>query len=233
MNQTSTGAAEKPKRGPGRPRIPLTRVIEAALAIVEERGSSALSMRVLAARLDTGTAVLYRAVSGRSELIELMVDAVIGERLLASTHNDPGGWKMACRQSAIALFEALALHPGLAALVIEKVPVGPNALIVRERMLARLLDDGFSPARAARVYATVARLAVGFAAQLPRKGVEESDSASVREQFLALPPDRFPAIRVVAESLPAQRVADEFRYGLDMLLAGIASGLEGAPDPRL
>lgn len=229
----NSAAAADERRGPGRPRVPVDRIVQNALALVAEEGAAALSMRSLAKRLGTGTAVLYRAISGRAELIELMVDSALGDLVRETSTERENTWQESCRVAAFALFDALASHRGLAALVIERVPVGPNTLIVRERMLSHLLHEGFTPESAARVYATIARFAVGFAAQLPdesrRAGgprPEADGGGSLRVQFRGLPSGRFPAIRAVADSLPAQRVEDEFRYGLEMLLSGIAREFE-------
>ena len=67
------------KRGPGRPRIPLERIVDTALQIVDEQGADALSLRALADRLSSGTATLYRHVSGRAELMSAAYRRLIKE----------------------------------------------------------------------------------------------------------------------------------------------------------
>src|SRR6478672_5969627 len=59
-----------------RARRELDRIVAAAVVLADREGLEALSMRRLAAELDTGTTTLYRYVTGRDELLELMVDAV-------------------------------------------------------------------------------------------------------------------------------------------------------------
>jgi AcrR family transcriptional regulator len=49
-----------------------------AVTLADREGLEALSMRRLANELGTGTTTLYRYVTGRDELLELMVDAVNG-----------------------------------------------------------------------------------------------------------------------------------------------------------
>ena len=52
------GGAASARRSPGRPPVPLERIVATALQIVDEEGADALSMRTLAQRLGSGTACL-------------------------------------------------------------------------------------------------------------------------------------------------------------------------------
>ncbi|WP_227981922.1 TetR/AcrR family transcriptional regulator [Nocardia spumae] len=213
----------KPKRGRGRPRVPLERIVTAALALVDSEGAGALSMRTLAQRLDTGTAVLYRAVANRSELVSLIVDRVFSE---VAFDNDPTrtDWQEACRSTAQRLFDTLNNHRGIAPLLIEQVPVGPSVMAHREQLLAMLLANGFSPEDAARTYTTVARFVVGFAAQLQgHDSTSNQDTAQLETLFHQLDPAHFPATVAVADRLPKMTLEKEFSFGLDLLIAGLAA----------
>ena len=64
------------------------------------------------------------------------------------------------------MFDVLRRHQNVTPLLAGDVPIGPNALAARERMIALLLANGFPPALAARTYATLARYILGFAIQL-------------------------------------------------------------------
>ena len=55
------------------------RIVEVALRIIDEEGIDGLSMRRIAEELDTGPASLYAHVSGKEELLDLVLDRVIGE----------------------------------------------------------------------------------------------------------------------------------------------------------
>lgn len=66
------------RRGP-RQRVTLDAVVDAAIALADEEGLEAVTMRTLAARLGVGAMSLYTYVPGRSELVVLMVDQVAGE----------------------------------------------------------------------------------------------------------------------------------------------------------
>src|SRR5580692_4793248 len=55
------------------------RVVAEALAIISADGASALGMRALAARLGVVPGALYRHVRGKEQLLDFVLDAVLGE----------------------------------------------------------------------------------------------------------------------------------------------------------
>ncbi|MGI5127979.1 TetR/AcrR family transcriptional regulator [Pseudonocardia sp. CA-107938] len=207
------------RRSRGRPALPLDRILDTALELVREEGAEALSMRSLAQRLGSGTATLYRHFANRATLISHVVDRIFAEveldpRALAET-----GWDQACRTVAQAMFATLGKHREVAPLLIEQTPTGPNAMVLRERCLAVLLDGGFPPALAARAYATLARFVLGFAIQLSGPG-DDADRERVSTHFHGLSPAEFPATLAVADSLPIP-LEDEFAFGLELIIDGL------------
>jgi AcrR family transcriptional regulator len=212
------------RRSRGRPRVPLDRIVTTALRVVNEEGADALSMRTLAQRLDTGTAVLYRAVANRAELIGHVVDFVFGEVEFDPDVFFGADWQQACLCAAQAMFDTLRRHRGIAPLLIEQVPTGPNTLALRERILAMLLENGFAPDAAARAYATTARYVVGFAAQLHGDDtVANLEATALSALFHELDPTDFPATIAVADYLPSMALEEQFRFGLQLLVAGLAA----------
>ena len=134
-----------PVRGRGRPPRSLERIVSVALEIVDEVGTDAFSMRLLADRLGSGTATLYRHLAGKDELMVYVVDRILGE---VHIETDAGAhatatWQDATARAASALYEVLKNHPNALPLLVSQVPVGPNALIHRERSVAVLLALGF------------------------------------------------------------------------------------------
>lgn len=220
------------RRSPGRPRLPFDRIIATALRIVDEEGADALSMRTLAQRLDTGTATLYRAVANRAELVTHVVDRVFGEIELDPVVVREGDWQQVCLLTGQATFDALSRHRGVASLLVEHVPTGPNAMAHREWFLAVLLENGFSHETAARVYATIARYVLGFAVQLQAHGAAAGpDAAAISTLYHRLDPALFPATLAVADALPTSTLADEFAFGLELIVAGLAARRAGSRPP--
>jgi TetR/AcrR family transcriptional regulator, tetracycline repressor protein len=206
------------RRSRGRPPVPFDRIIATALQIVDEEGADALSMRTLAQRLGSGTATLYRHFANRGEVVAHVVDRVFSEVEFSAEEFAAAGWQEACKSFAQAMFEVLQRHRSLAPLLIGQVPIGPNALAQRERLLAVMLDNGFTPQHAARSYATVARYVLGFAIQASE---QEVDDAEVSLLFHKLDPATFPATHTVAEYLPVP-LDEEFALGLELIIDGLA-----------
>jgi AcrR family transcriptional regulator len=209
------------RRSPGRPPVPLDRIVATALQIVDEQGADALSMRTLAQRLDSGTATLYRHFAGRADLVAHVVDRVFASVDLDTEKLSTMTWQEACKAAAHSMFDALRRHRNLAPLLAEDVPIGPNALVVRERMIAFLLGNGFPPAFAARTYATLARYVLGFAIQV----TGNRDDAGLTRVFHDLDPRQFPATVAVADSLPVPW-EDEFAFGLELIIDGLTQQLQ-------
>lgn len=176
-------------------------------------------MRALAQALDSGTATLYRHFANRGQLIAHVVDRVFGEVEFDAEELSTLGWQQACKSVAQSMFEVLRRHRNVAPLLVGQVPVGPNALAQRERLIAILLDNGFPPQLAARSYATVARYVLGFGIQLTdQRGPEHARLTGV---FHELDPQLFPATVTVADHLPVP-LEDEFAFGLELLVNGLA-----------
>ena len=202
MSDESPKPTRSAKRAPGRPAMPVERIVSTALELVDEHGAQALSMRSLAQRLNSGTATLYRHFANRQELVSRVVDQLFGsvsmsyEQLLALP------WPDALHTVAQHMYSTLSLHAKAAPLLIEQVPTGPQALMQREMCIARLLAAGFEPKLAARTYTTLAHYVLGFAVQIA------DDSAY------------FPATVAVADHLSAP-LDDEFAFGLHLMIEGL------------
>jgi len=227
----SGGDTAPVRRSPGRPRIPLDRIVATALQCVDEEGADALSMRTLAQRLNSGTATLYRHFTDRAHLVSHVVDHVFGEAELDSTTLAAMSWDEACRTVVRSMFGVLGRHPNVAPLLVEAVPTGPNALVLRERCIAVLLSNGFGPETAARAYALLARYVLGFAIQFTVDAERQAEADRAATVFRDLDPAKFPATLAVADSMP-QPLQEEFDFGLELILDGLARLLDGNAPSR-
>jgi TetR/AcrR family transcriptional regulator, tetracycline repressor protein len=217
------------RRSPGRPPVPIDRIVVTALQIVDEEGAEALSMRSLAQRLDSGTATLYRHFPNRAALIAHIIDHIFDEVDVNAEEFGATTWRQACQTVALTMFNALRRHQNVAPLLVEQVPIGPNAMALREFGIAVLLDSGFAPHLAARSYATLAHYVLGFAIQLSgHSAAKQLDDAQLSAVFRGLDPSLFPATAKVADALPVP-LEDEFTFGLELILDGLSHlRVEGA-----
>ena len=218
---------QEKRRSPGRPPIPLDRIVTTALQIVDDDGADALSMRTLAQRLDSGTATLYRHFAGRADLVVHVVDMIFGSIEIDAAELCAMTWQDACKTAVYSMFDVLRSHPNIAPLLAEGVPIGPRALAAREALIAMLLANGFPPPLAARSYATLARYVLGFAIQLTGAN-GDLDDAGPAQVFRDLDPRMFPATVTVAVHIPVP-LDDEFAFGLELILDGLTQALQRRP----
>ena len=133
----------RPPRG-GRgvePSLTRARIVEAAVALLDEEGMEGLTMRRLAERLQAGATTLYWHVATKDDVIDLAVDAIFGEAPVPAGHGDSP------RDDIAALLgewrKAMLRHPWSAALPARQRPlIGPNFLAWMEYLQSALLRTG-------------------------------------------------------------------------------------------
>ncbi|MEV0977890.1 TetR/AcrR family transcriptional regulator C-terminal domain-containing protein [Streptomyces sp. NPDC049915] len=103
-----------------------------------------------------------------------------------------------------------------------QVPVGPNGLAQRERVLHALLDRGLPADLAARAFTAVGHYVIGFTIQ--QHGPAAADPATAPQLaalYRNLDTDMYPALTRTAGTLTSVPLAEEFRFGLDCLISGM------------
>src|SRR6185312_15585045 len=107
------------ERGRGRPRRSFENIVSVAADLVDELGVDGVNMRLLAQRLETGTATLYRHVSGKDELMVYVLDSRMGEIVAAYDLEAarPRSWREALERIALAYRGFLEAHPNVLALL--------------------------------------------------------------------------------------------------------------------
>lgn len=220
-------AARQQKTGTrGRPSLPLNKIISTALEIVEEVGPQAFNMRVLAERLDSGTATLYRHFESKDEIFALVADRFLGTLLEDGVSYSHLRWQEACTLTASHFFRLLTAHPNVIPLLVAQIPIGPNGLILRERLLVMFIVAGFGPQLAASAYTTIAHYVLGFAAQLSPAGqITQTADDELGEFFKGLDPTKFPATVNIAPCLANSSLHDEFLFGLELIIRGLEQAL--------
>jgi AcrR family transcriptional regulator len=203
--------------------MPVDRIVAAALDLVDEVGPDQFSMRLLAQRLRSSTATLYRHFAGKDEIFVHVIDYVLGEvpRHLPDLAAMPT-WQERLTGAAEAFFRTLKEHPRTASLFDDQIPLGPRGLAGREAAIGILLSSGFSPEVAAKAYTAVGHYVVGFARQLRADDTTAAeDNQDIREFYRSLDPARYPATVASAPFLP-NSLDDEFGFGLQLIVDGLA-----------
>jgi AcrR family transcriptional regulator len=206
-------------------RVPLSRdqVLQAAVALADEGGIGALSMRKLGHTLGVEAMSLYNHVAGKGDLLDGMVDVVFSEIGLPS---GDAGWKAAMRQRAISAREALARHRWAIGLMESRRSPGQATLRHHDAVLGCLRAGGFSVEKAAHAYSVLDSYIYGFALQeasLPF-GTEEETAQVTREIAGQMPAGDYPHLVEMATGhvlQPGYSYGDEFEIGLDLILDGL------------
>jgi len=208
-----------------RPQLTRERVVAEALAVIAEEGVQALTMRTLAARLGVVPGALYHHVRNKQQLQDLLLDGVLAEVDFHIGHTQP--WTEQLKVLAQRLRQVLERHPGVAALLKTRDPLGPHSLALAEAFLLPLQAAGFPDREAGLAFFLVVDYTVGFAVSSPRTSVNEQRvrDASIRSQlhefFRSLPPERFPALVALGEHVWLDNRDERFAAGLDVLVDGL------------
>jgi AcrR family transcriptional regulator len=224
----------RPKKT-ARRRRPLSQelIVDTAMRILDAEGIDALSMRRVALDLGTGPASLYAHVANKDELLELMIDRVVGE--LEIPDPDPARWQEQVVEVGITAHGVWARHPGIARAALANIPVGPNSLQYAEGILAILRAGGVPEQQAGWFIDRMSLylLADAFEESLHRERGRASEEDAqeyweqIRAYFHSLPPDRFPVITSMVGALIGGSGDERLRFGLELMVRGLASYVEG------
>jgi AcrR family transcriptional regulator len=217
----------KPTRNPRRRGLSTEAIVDAAMAIVDTDGLDALTMRAVAGALGTGAASLYAYVGSKDDLIEMLIDRVIGEMQFEG-EPDPARWKEQFKQTAVRMREAWGRHGDLARASFARIPMGENALVGSEWMISVLRAGGLSD-RVVGLAMDLLALYIGAVSYEDSLEAGQNVSAEQWEEFTdglqgyfsALPTDRFPHLVSLAGALTV--FEDRFEFGLDVVLAGLVA----------
>ena len=211
-------------RGP-KQRVSVDEVVRAAITVADEDGLPAFSMRKVADRLGFKLMSIYTYVPGRSELIGLMVDEVMGERPLPAHEGT-------LRQRIIGMawyaWDEYHRHPWLLQVDNSRPWIGPNGSDRYEWQLAAIEGAGFTDLEMDQVVTLVS----GFTAGAARASIDAEwweINAPVLERVM--PTDAYPISGRVGTVAGQEynAVGDperSFRFGLDRILDGLADLLD-------
>jgi AcrR family transcriptional regulator len=206
-------------------RTPLTRdrVLQAALALADEHGIDALTMRRLGEELGVGPMALYRHAANKDDIIDAIVDLVFAEVTLPGMDAD---WKSAMRERSISLRDVLSRHRWAVGLMESRRHPGPANLRHHDAVIGRLRAAGFSMAMAAHAYSVIDAYVYGFALTKMNLPFEtEEEVAEVAEAMLApYATGAYPhLVAFITEHAmqPGYDHGNEFEYGLDLVLDGL------------
>ena len=212
----------------------------AAIAVADDAGPSALTMKAVATRLGPYSPMaLYRYVHSKDGLVDLMLDAATAEITLPGR---PGpDWRADLRALAIRTRQMTKRHPWYAALFRTRPPVGPHLMARLEFMLDVLTTQGASTAEAMTYAALIDRHILGSALQeaeeaqmSQRYGLNDDaglEAAMTAVRGLAAASGRYPHLTNWLTQPGGPTADEQFDLGLGFVLDGIAAQLPAPAGP--
>lgn len=139
-------------------------ILRAALAIADEQGLAAVSMRSVAERVGVSAMALYPYVGSKEALLDGLVDVLLAElppALAQLTDADPWSRLIAL---AHALRAVARRHPSAFALLLARPSVTPDAVRSTDAVYQALLDVGVPEPHVPRIERLLSTFVIGFAA---------------------------------------------------------------------
>jgi len=208
-------------------RTPLSRdlVLRAAVAYADEHGLPALSMRKLGEALGVEAMSLYNHVANKNDLLDGMIDSVFGEIELPSGTED---WRDEMRRRAVSMRAALRRHRWAIGLMESRTTPGSATLRHHDAVIGSLRAGGFSIAMTAHAFSALDSYIYGFALQEAALPFETADeTVELANAILdGFAPDDYPHLtELTVEHVlqPGYDYGDEFVFGLDLILDGLAA----------
>jgi AcrR family transcriptional regulator len=224
----------RPREQRGRTRtVTRDEIVEAALAVADEEGYEAVSMRNVAARLGVGAMTLYHYVSSKDDLLDLMFDEIMRELLLPEPL--PEHWRDALSAIERRTREVWLRHPWIASSIGDRSAFGPNSMRHVEQSLAAVSGLGLEGPEAFVVLGAVddytlghTMRQVGQEAALGREGIDADEWREAMEPYWRemIATGEFPRLAAIADTEWDLLNEERFELGLQWILDGIAARYE-------
>ncbi len=218
MSQSVMPANERRRRA--RNSLTVDAILDAAEEVARD-GFEALTIRAVATRLESSPMGLYRYFATKDELVEALLNRVLGRIRL-----DPQGadWVDDLRRFARRHRELLTQHPWAISPLIRNPYPGPNVLPIGEHALAVLRRGGLAGDDAVAQFSAILALNYGWSSFAVARAAAGGGSGEAPS--LPAAPGEYPETVAVAESMSRYGADSHYELALQALLTGIAaSGL--------
>ncbi|MFD8686919.1 TetR/AcrR family transcriptional regulator [Streptomyces sp. NPDC059651] len=206
-------------------------VLTAAVALLDEAGAGALTLRALAARLGTGVGSIYWYVSGKDELLDRAIDHVLGGVLTEIEGQTGSGDPIDdLRVMAVTLFDAIVDRPWLGTQFMRNIADRGNSLRLYETLGQQTLRLDLTPRQRFHAVSAIVGVVVGSAADMGQEPPEEVlDGAVDRDEFLGRYADtwreldaaEFPFVHDIVDEFDGHDDKEQFLAGLELTLTGL------------
>ena len=205
------------------------------MKVADADGIEAASMRRVAAEIGSRATSLYRYVRNKDELLELMVELVMGESRIPEPSGD---WRADLAAIAHHARAVIKRHPWMIAISAFRPTLGPNSLASMEATLKALDGHGLDIDGMLVIANALSTFARGYAAGEIAEQQAEARSGLGRERWMETQGQYVETIRSSGRFPLFMRVVDDartphdphlvqegFEQGLQCLLDGVAARL--------
>jgi hypothetical protein len=255
------GRRERGKRGP-RPGLSTEAIVDAAIRIADAEGLEAISMARVAAELGFTTMSLYRYVTSKDELLQLMWNAsTLGPEDMPPDSLLPGGqgtllgegdWRKRLRRWTVVQREVIDRHQWITQMPMASPPVGPNSMLFVEHGLAAMDETGLKDSDKMSVIGLLSSYALNEArmAADAERAVKAAMAAAQAHGVTAAPqpPQSFEALlRELVDARTYPRIyrfawspepdtrpseREQFLFGVDLILDGVQALIDRTSSDR-
>ena len=224
-----------------RTREPLSRerILSTAVAVADKGGAESLSMRRIAQELGVVAMALYKHVANKDELLDGMIDAVIGE---IDPPIEGADWKTAMRERILSARRALLRHPWASQVIESRAEPTPTIIGYMDSMMGIFISGGFSVDLMHHAMHVMGSRILGFSQEL----FDDTSSMPADEAIAmwAQLADHYPNIAALVGEISGGDISHdegsvvgggcddqfEFEFALDLMLDGLER-LRSAPTP--
>ena len=208
-------------------REPLTkeRILRAAVALADEGGVDSFSMRRVAQELGVVPMALYKHVANKDEMLDGMVDVVVGE---IDPPLEDADWRTAIRERVLSARRALLRHPWASKVIESRTNPTPTVIGYMDAMIGILRNGGFSIDLTHHAMHAMGSRMLGFSQELFDDTPDDPPAVqAIAMQWMA---ETYPYISEMAaaishddESVVGMGCDDqfEFEFALDLMLEGL------------
>jgi AcrR family transcriptional regulator len=138
-------------------------ILDQALALVDEQGLGAMSMRAVAERVGLTSMALYPYVGGKDALLDGLVDLLHAE-LGTAYGTDPAAldWRQRLRALGRSVRTLSLAHPGAYPLLLNRPAAAASASWLTAALTSTLLDAGATEAEASRLTRMICAFLLGY-----------------------------------------------------------------------
>jgi AcrR family transcriptional regulator len=216
---SDTRAPRSRRERPAKPPLSRAGIIDAALTILRDEGLGKVTMRRIAAVLDTGPASLYVYVHDTADLHAQILDALLAD----VTAPSGGDWHERLRGVLVAYRNVLFAHPEIARMALSTQPSGPHYLALVDTMLSLLAEAGVPDGDAAWAVDLLLLYPTAIAAERTSRKNPILETSALAVQVAAADPARYPSLARLGTELLSGGGIDRWDYALDVLISGIVA----------